>query len=65
MIVANQTAELQNVLNLCDPINTYSAYDVAMLLERLIDLMTQHFDQFQLVNTFQLKERKNRKISCH
>lgn len=52
MIANNQTTELKNALNLCDSIDTTSAYEVAMLLERLIEMITQYIDMFQLVNQF-------------
>lgn len=50
MIANNQTTELQNSLNLCDPVDTTSVYEVAMLLERLIEMITQYIDMFQLVD---------------
>lgn len=49
LIANNRTTELQNALNLCDPIDTTSAYEVAMVLERLIEMITQYIDLFQLV----------------
>lgn len=55
MIVNNQTTELQNILNLCYPIDTNSASDAAMLVERLIDMITQYIDLFQLVSKFLCK----------
>ncbi len=50
MITNNQTSELQNALNLCDPVDTTSVYEVAMLLERFIEMITKYIDLFQLVN---------------
>lgn len=52
LIANNRTGELQNTLSLCDSIDTTSAYEVAMLLERLIEMITQYIDMFQLVNQF-------------
>lgn len=49
MIANEQGDQLQNVLHLCDPLQTNSAYDVAMVLERLIEMITAYIDQFQLV----------------
>lgn len=57
MIANNQTTELQSALHLCHSIDTTSEYDVAMLLERLIELITQYIDQFQLVNDVGQNER--------
>lgn len=50
MIANNETVALQNALHLCDPIDTTSVYEVAMLLERLMEMITQYIDLFQLVN---------------
>lgn len=50
MIANNQTSELQNALNLCDPVDTTSVSEVAMMLERLIETITSYIDRFQLVN---------------
>lgn len=47
MIANNETTALQNALNLCDPIDTTSEYEVAILLERLIEMITQYIDLFQ------------------
>lgn len=56
MIANNQTTELQKALNLCDPIDTNSEYEIAMLLERFIEMIAQYIDLFQLVN---FKEKFN------
>lgn len=47
MIQNGETAELQEQLNLCNPVDASSPSDIAMFIERHIDYITRFIDTHQ------------------